>query len=141
MKNPLRLLTRLIDRWAAQRVVRVALFGQGLAASEWESLTTTPYQRLRPRIQLVAHPSQAEVLAIHGPLSTMNWAALLAWVANGRADADLIAVGPELELTAEGHLRGPQQLVTPFRVRAHVPGHPPTPHELRQAIACVVAHV
>ena len=141
MKNPLRPLINRIDRWASQRIVRVALFGQGLAASEWESLTTTPYLRARPRIQLVAHPSEAEVLAVHGPLSSTNWSALTAWVESARPGAILLAVGAEINVTPEGHVCGPQQLVSSFRIAAHLTGHPPTPSEIQHAIACVVAHV
>ena len=141
MKNPLRHVIKLVDRWAAQKVVRVALFGHGLAASEWESLMTTPYLRAQPRIQLVSHPSEAEVLAIHGPLNSMNWSALVAWVESARLGALLLAVGHEIELTSEGYVVGPQGRVSTFRVHSHLPGHPPTPSDLQQAITCVVTHV
>ena len=141
MKNPLRHLIQLVDRWAAQKVVRVALFGHGLAASEWESLMTTPYLRAQPRIQLVGQPSEAEVLAIHGPLDSMNWSALEAWVESARPGTRLVTVGHEIELTDAGHVVGPQGRVSTFRAHSHLPGHPPTPTELQQAIACAVTHV
>jgi Ni,Fe-hydrogenase III small subunit len=141
MKNPLRHIIKLVDRWAAQKVVRVALFGHGLAASEWESLMTTPYLRAQPRIQLVDHPSEADVLAIHGPLNSMNWTSLVEWVESARPSASLLAVGLEIELTDGGHVVGPQGCVSTFRVHSHLPGHPPTPNDLQQAVTCVVAHV
>lgn len=143
MNNPLRPLIKLVDRWAAQRVVRVALFGHGLALAEWESLMTTPYLRSKPRVQLVAHPSEAEVLAIHGPFNGLNWAALEAWVASGRDDASVIAVGQELQLSPEARVLGPENKLSSFRVTSHITGHPPTPQEIQQALVCLlkVQHV
>jgi len=138
MNNPLRPLIQLIDRWAARKVVRVALFGQGLAASEWESLMTTPYLRANPRVCIVPYPSEAEVLAIHGPLNAMNWSALHSWVASARPGAIVLAVGNELALTHDGKLVGPQLNVSTFRVDSHLTGHPPTPTEIQQAIQCAL---
>lgn len=143
MNNPLRPLIKLIDRWAAQRVVRVALFGHGLALAEWESLMTTPYLRATPRVQLVAHPSEAEVLAIHGPFNSLNWKALEAWVASGKESARVIAVGKELQLSDEGYVVGPENELSSFRISSHLTGHPPTPQDIQQALECLmqVTHV
>ena len=122
-------LIRMLDRWASRRVVRVALFGQGLAIAEWESLTTTPYLKARPRIQLVEQPAEAEVLAIHGPLTDLNWPLLIDWVSKARPDTLLLGIGAELVINSEGALLGPQQY-SEFKVQRVLPGQPPTPEEI-----------
>ncbi len=138
MNNPLTPIITLIDNWAAQRVVRVALFGHGLAVAEWESLMTTPYLLTQPLVQLVAHPSEAEVLAVHGPFNALNWSALEAWVASGKTSASVIAVGNELKLATTGELLGPEKKLSGFKVSSHITGHPPTPTEIHQALICLL---
>ena len=142
MKNPFTALKRWIDAWAMRRVVRVAVFGHGPSALEWEGLQTTPYTKLVPRLQLVHSVREAHVLALQGPFTKMNWPELTAWVGEAAPTARIIFVGTDAEIVGD-RLRAPSGELSPFQVSAQLPGVAPTPLELQAALRCVleVPHV
>ena len=138
MKIFFRSLLNFADTWAAKKVVRVALFGQGLATEEWQTLSTTPYASLRPIIRVVSHPSESEIMAIHGPLNSMNWHAFEQWAAAARMGTRFIAVGNEIQLSSDGRVIGPQGELSQIQVNYLLPQNPPTPKDLRDTITCML---
>lgn len=129
---------RILDNWATQRIVRVAVFGQGLGLTEWESLSTSSYAKAFPHIKCVADPSEAHVMAIHGPITLLSWPMLESWVKKARFDARFIAVGAEIEINSDGQLVGPRGELSSFKVQGILPGHPPTPQDLIAAVKTVM---
>ena len=139
MNNPLKALRHSLDAWATSKVVRVALFGHGLAQEEWDGLLTSAYADLRPRVMRVSLVREADLLAIHGPLTPLSWQALLAWVAKRRDETvPVLAVGAELRLDEEGRLLGPGGEKSDFVVTSWLPSHPPAPRELWAAVRCAL---
>ncbi|MBY0515734.1 MAG: hypothetical protein K2P81_02420 [Bacteriovoracaceae bacterium] len=134
MKNIFSPFIRFLDSWAAQKIVRVALFGQGIALEEWASLNTSPYRKRKPNIKLVTQPDEAEVLALHGPITDLSFQALESWVSGSQKYAKLLAVGAEIEINKEGRIVSPNGEASTFKVDRILPGHPPTPEDLILAI-------
>lgn len=131
-------ILRIADRWASQRIVRVATFGQGLSLVEWESLSTTAYRAAGLRVELVTDPAEAQVLAIHGPLTELSWPLLVDWLGRARPGARFLAVGADVSLSADGHLLTGAGAPSSVRMHASVQGHPPTPQELLEAVQRVM---
>lgn len=129
---------RILDNWATQRIVRVAVFGQGLGLAEWDSLSTSAYSKTIPQIKCVLDPSEAHVMAIHGPITLLSWPMLEAWVRKARFDARFIAIGAEIEINREGHIIGPRGEISSFKVQGILPGHPPAPQDLIAAVKTVM---
>lgn len=129
---------RILDNWATQRIVRVAVFGQGIGLAEWESLSTSIYAKSTPHIKCVADPSEAHVVAIHGPITLLSWPMLDLWVQKVRFDARFIAIGSEIEINNEGHIVGPRGELSSFKVQGILPGHPPAPQALIAAVKTVM---
>lgn len=131
-------ILRIADRWANQRIVRVATFGQGLSLLEWESLMTSSHQGTSMRVELVSDPAQAQILAVHGPLTPLSWPLFLDWCQRAPAGAHFLAVGAEIRLAPEGYLLSIAGELSPVRMSASVAGHPPTPEELFFAVRQLV---
>lgn len=131
-------ILRIADRWANRRIVRVATFGQGLSLAEWESLMTSAHQGATMRVELVSDPAEAQILAVHGPLTPLSWPLFLDWCQRARSGAQFLAVGAEVRLSADGHLLSASGEHSPVRMSASVAGHPPTPEELAFAVRQLV---
>jgi len=138
MKALLVPILRVLDAWATQRFVRVAVFGQGIGLAEWESLSTATYVKSNPCLKMVSDPSEANVLAIHGPITTLSWPMLQAFLLKARFDVRFLAVGSEIEINSEGFIVSPDGELSSIKVQAILPGHPPTPLELIAAIKTVM---
>jgi Ni,Fe-hydrogenase III small subunit len=137
MKTSLNPLKRWIDDWAKRRVVRVAVFGHGPSTLEWESLQTTAYAKLVPRLKLVLSPREAHILALHGPFTTMNWSEVAAWVQHAAPGAQVVLIGDEGELVGD-RLKTPYGGLSEFRVSVRLNSRAPAPAELQAAISCLL---
>lgn len=129
--------------WAMKRLVRVAFFGPTLSSAEWISLTTTPYARYRPRVQLTSHTAEAELLALHGPITALNWPFVQKWLSEKNPRAKLLVVGPDVPLSPQGFIQSPTGEASSFRADFLLPGCPPAPQELMAAVQTIfeVKHV
>ena len=139
MKSLTASLQKVIDRWASHHVARVAVFGSGVYGQEWDALLTSAYSELKPRIQLVPLVREADLLAIHGPVTSLNWPLLQQWVARRRSSAvPVIAVGSQLTLDEKGYLISPAGDLSHFQVSLCLPCDPPLPRELWQGVCCAL---
>lgn len=128
-------LPKVLLDWAARRMVNVAIFGNGLSLTEWEALRTSYWRHHRGFIvNIVNDPAQADLLAVHGPLTPSSWPFLERWLAQKRSDALVLAVGAEVRVS-EGHLVTPSGGLSAHRVNAVLPGHPPTPESLKASLS------
>jgi Ni,Fe-hydrogenase III small subunit len=129
--------------WAMKRLVRVAVFGPTLASVEWISLGTTPYARYRPRVQLTSFTPEAELLALHGPVTALNWPLVQKWLSDRNPRAKILVVGPDVFLDSKGFILNPEGVASHFRADFLLPGCPPAPQELMAAVQSIfeVKHV
>lgn len=129
--------------WAQKRLVRVSVFGPTLASAEWVSLTTTPYARYRPRVQLTSYTAEAELLALHGPITPLNWPLIQKWLSEKNPRAKVLVVGPDVALAPQGFIVSPTGETSQYRADFLLPGCPPVPQELMAAIQSIfeVKHV
>jgi Ni,Fe-hydrogenase III small subunit len=134
-------MTRKLDRWAIQHVVRVALFGQGLVVSEWYGLTTSIYSQISPQVNIVDDPFEADVLAIHGPITDLSWIKLKDWLASSRSGTLKIAIGHEVSVNESGYLLSPNGDESDILIDIHVPGFISHPQILHQALRAGVLNV
>lgn len=134
-------IKKTFDHWARTKIVRVALFGQGLSLCEWESLSTSIHSGISPRVRLVKDPSQADVLAIHGPITSMNINYLNDWINKSKTSTHIIAIGPEVDVNSEGMIYTSELELTNIKISRSVFGYPPKPEVLQGIVKELVNHV
>lgn len=137
-------LPSFLERFARRRIVNVALFGNGISLAEWSQLGATYWHHhLGFAVQLVESPAEADVLAVHGPMTQASWSFFERWMSARVDQTVVIAVGAEVH-TLDGHIISPLGEKSSYTVDAILPGHPPTPAALKSALAQLLqkdAHV
>ena len=131
-------LPSVLLKWAARRVVNVAVFGNGLSLMEWEALQASYWRHHKGfMVNVVSDPAQADLLAVHGPLTNANWSFFERWLEQGSGLALVMAVGAEVRVLGE-HLVDPAGQVSAHKVNAILPGHPPSPEALKSSLASLL---
>lgn len=127
-------LPAILERFARRRIVNVALFGNGLGMVEWPHLSATFWHHyIGFTVNIVDDPAEADVLAVHGPLTTGSWPFLQRWIESRAPHAKIMTVGSEV-LTLGGRILEPNGRASAYAVDAILPGQPPTPGMLKNAL-------
>ena len=95
-------ISAAIDRWAYRSKIRVYVAGVGGTTCEWDSLGSSFYEHLKPTIQRVHDVSEADLIALHGPVSDIGLQRLVELV--NATGLPLVGVGSELKMSEEGYL-------------------------------------
>ena len=95
-------ISAALDRWAYKSKIRVYVSGVGGTTCEWDSLRSSFYEHLKPTIQRVYDPSEADLIALHGPLSDLALIRLNELVRS--SGLPIIGVGSDLKMNEEGYL-------------------------------------
>lgn len=132
-------LPLFLASFARQRLVNVAVFGSGLSTVEWPQVCASFWHNHDNFVvNLVSESSEADVLAIHGPLTESSWPFFERWMQSRLSSAKVLVVGMEVA-TSEGHILTPEGVRSEFAVDAILPGHPPTPGALKASLAELLA--
>lgn len=127
-------LPSFLEKFSQQRVVNVAIFGNGLSLSEWAQLNASFWHRYNGfTVNLVDESSEADILAVHGPFTPSSWPFFEQWINARTQTSKVLAVGAEVH-TQDGHILDYQNNPTEFKVDAILPGHPPTPGAIKESL-------
>ena len=132
-------ISRFFDRWAHRSKIRIYVAGVGGTTCEWDSLRSSFYKHLRPTVQRVYEASEADLIALHGPLSDIALERMSEL--SERVQLPIVAVGGDLSVSPEGFLRDRQGAQTQIRLAASLVQNFPTPEDLHRLASKVVGHV
>jgi len=131
-------LPAFIERFARRRIVNVALFGNGLSMMEWPHLCATFWHHhVGFTINIVDDPAEADILAVHGPLTSGSWPFFQRWIDARAPHAKVIVVGSEIA-TLGGRILEPTGRASAYPADAILPGHPPTPDVLKTSLQALM---
>ena len=125
-------ISRILNRWAYRSKVRVYVCGTGGSTCEWDSLRSSFYADLRPSVYRVFDPTEADFIALHGPLSDATVERLEELLELHQLP--VAGVGSELPMDEQGVLLKSTGELARIQLSAHLPDHKPEPQEL-QALA------
>lgn len=127
-------LPSFLEKFSQQRVVNVAIFGNGLSMSEWSHLNASFWHRYNGfAVNIVDESSEADILAVHGPITNSSWPFFENWIKARSLKSKVLVVGAEVH-TRDGYILDQHNSVSSFKVDAILPGHPPTPIALKESL-------
>lgn len=134
-------LPPFLERFARRRIVNVAIFGNGISTMEWAQLNSTHWHHHAGfSVHMVDSPAEADILAVHGPLTAASWPYFERWMSEKAPHAKVIVIGAEMQ-TRAGFILGPTGVASAYNIDAILPGHPPGPNELKASIAALSSEV
>ncbi len=132
-------ISRALNRWAFRSKMRVFVCGTGGSTCEWDSLRSSFYANLRPSIYRVFDPNEADVIALHGPLSDCTLERLEELLEVH--PLPILGVGSELKVNDLGFVLKINGEMTKVKLTTHLVGHNPEPQDLQAQAVEAVAHV